>query len=93
MYIAVVLRADPHAYRKAMLSLGLFDSRKRLGEIKAPTLVISGAEDTTVTPDRQKLLAEGIPGAHQVIIPQAGHAVSVEQAEQFNRILLEFLKE
>jgi 3-oxoadipate enol-lactonase len=92
MYLSIVARADPHAYRKAMLSLGLFDSRKRLGEIKAPTLVITGSRDGTVSPDRQKILVQGIPSASQVIIPEAGHAVSVDQAEQFNRTLLDFLK-
>ncbi len=93
MYLAVVARADPRAYRKAMLSLSLFDSRKRLGQIIAPTLIISGAQDTTVTPARQKLLEEGIPAARQVVIPQAGHAVSVDQPERFNQALLDFLME
>jgi 3-oxoadipate enol-lactonase len=93
MYIAVVRRADPRAYRRAMLSLGMFDSRRWLGGIKPPTLVITGADDTTVSPARQKLLAEGIPGARQVVIPRAGHAVSVDQPEPFNQALLDFLKE
>ena len=93
MFIAVVGRADPRAYRQAMTALGLFDSRKRLHEIQAPTLVITGADDSTVSPARQKLLAQGIPGARQVIIPDAGHAVSVDQAEKFNQTLLEFLQE
>jgi 3-oxoadipate enol-lactonase len=92
MYLAIVSRADPRAYRKAMLSLGLYDSRKLLGEIKTPTLVITGAEDTTVSPARQKLLVEGISAAQQVIIPQAGHVVSVDQVERFNQVLLDFLK-
>jgi pimeloyl-ACP methyl ester carboxylesterase len=90
-FIAIVRRADPRAYRLAMVALGLFDSSKRLREIKVPTLVVTGAEDSTVSPARQKLLAQGIPAALQVIIPMAGHAVSVDQAEQFNRALVEFL--
>lgn len=93
MYLSIVARADPHAYRKAMLSLGLFDSRKHLKEVKAPTLVITGAEDSTVTPARQRVLVLGIPSARQVIIPQAGHAVSVDQADKFNQTLLDFLIE
>ena len=93
MFIAIVSRADPRAYRRAMASLGLFDSSKRLQEIQASTLVITGADDSTVSPARQKLLAQGIPGARQIVIPEAGHAVSVDQAEQFNRALLEFLRE
>jgi pimeloyl-ACP methyl ester carboxylesterase len=93
MYLASVARADPQVYRKAMFSLISFDSSKRLGEIKAPTLVITGSEDGTISPERQKILAQGIPSARQAIIPQAGHAVSVDQAERFNQALLDFLME
>ena len=93
MLVATISHADPRAYRKAMLALGLFDSRKQLIKIKTSTLVITGADDTTVTPARQKVLAEGIPGARQVVIPDAGHAATVDQSERFNREMLEFLKE
>lgn len=91
----VVLRitqADPRAYRAAMRSLGLFNSVPRLGEIKAPVLVVSGEDDTTVRPDLQKQLADAIPGARQVIVPEAGHAVAIDRYEVFNRLLLEFLR-
>jgi pimeloyl-ACP methyl ester carboxylesterase len=76
-----------------MRALALYDSRKHLAEVRIPTLVITSDRDTTVPPPRQKLLVEGIPGARQVVIPNAGHAVSVEQPEAFNRELLAFLKE
>jgi pimeloyl-ACP methyl ester carboxylesterase len=89
--VETISNADPRAYRKAMASLGLFNSMKRLGEIKVPTLVVTGADDTTVTPARQRLLVDGIPAARQVIVPHAGHAVPVDQAERFNRELLAFL--
>lgn len=91
MYLAVIRRADPRAYRQAMLALGAFDSRKRLCQINIPTLVITGEDDTTVSPLRQKLLLEGISGAGQIMIPHAGHAVSIDQAEIFNQALLNFL--
>jgi 3-oxoadipate enol-lactonase len=93
MYLAIVARADPRAYRRAMASLGLFDSRRRLGGINVPTLVVTGADDSTVSPARQSLLVQGIPRAKQVVIQNAGHAVSVDQPEQFNRALLAFLQE
>ncbi len=87
-----IARADPRAYRAAMRHLGLFDSRKQLAEICVPTLVITGERDTTVSPARQKMLADGIPGARQVVIAGGGHAVALDQAEVFNRVLLEFLQ-
>ena len=93
MLITTITQSDPRAYRAAMRALALFDSRKRLAEIKVPTLVITADRDTTVPPPRQKLLVEGIPGARQVVISNAGHAVSVEQPEAFNRELFAFLQE
>jgi len=93
LLVKTISGADRRAYRRAMFSLGTFDSRRRLGEIKIPTLVITGANDTTVTPARQKLLAGAIPGAIHRVIPNAGHAVPVDQAGAFNDALLNFLKQ
>jgi len=93
MLVETISRADPRAYRRAMTSLGLFNSINRLGEIEAPTLVVTGEQDTTVAPGRQHLLVDGIPGARQVLIGEAGHAVPVDQPVIFNRELLEFLGE
>ncbi|MDX9992003.1 MAG: alpha/beta hydrolase [Anaerolineales bacterium] len=90
---AQIASADPRAYRAAMRCLGLFDSRKRLATIKTPTLVVSGADDSTVPLLHQKRLVELISGARQVILPQAGHAPPIDQAEAFNRHLLGFLQE
>ena len=92
LLVTTISRADPRAYRLAMRSLGLFDSRKWLHQIMVPTLVITGADDTTVSPERQRILADGIPGARQFVLPGAGHAVSVDRVDEFNRLLLEFLK-
>ena len=87
-----IASADPRAYRAAMRNLGLFNSQRRLREINVPTLIISGENDSTITPVHQKVLAEGIPGAKQILIPNAGHAVPIDQSEAFNAILLGFLK-
>lgn len=91
MAAAQIARADPRAYRAAMRQLGLFDSRRRLKEIRVPTLVVTGGRDTTVSPARQTLLANAIPGARQMILSEGGHALAVDQAAAFNRVLLDFL--
>jgi 3-oxoadipate enol-lactonase len=88
---ATISSADPRVYRAAMRSLGMFDSRRWLNELKIPTLVVTGADDTTVSPARQKLLLDGIPGARQVVIEKAGHAVSIDRSEAFNQEVLKFL--
>jgi pimeloyl-ACP methyl ester carboxylesterase len=86
-----ITSADPRAYRAAMRSLGWFDSRKRLKQIKIPVLVITGDRDQTVSPLRQKMLAEGIPGARQLVIAGAGHGVSVQKPVEFNLAMMDFL--
>ncbi len=90
-FIQQVMQADPRAYRAAMRALGLCNLAPRLGELRMPVLVITGAQDTTVPPAAQRHLVESISGARQVVISGAGHAVSVEQPDEFNRVLLEFL--
>jgi 3-oxoadipate enol-lactonase len=93
LLIEQICQADPLAYRAAMRSLGLFSSSKRLGEIQTPTLVVTGDHDTTVPLQSQHMLVEKIPGARQVIIPGAGHALTIDQPELFNKELVGFLKE
>jgi pimeloyl-ACP methyl ester carboxylesterase len=63
-----------------------------LSEIKTPVLVITGEMDTTVPVETQAILAQGIANANQIIIPGAGHGVTVEKPELLNNILLEFIR-
>ena len=91
LLIEQVIQADPRVYRAAMRALGFFDSRRRLREIKVPTLVISGSDDRTASPWVQETLARSISNARRVIIPGGGHAVIVDHPEEFNQALLEFL--
>jgi len=92
LLVASILQADPRAYRAAMRALGLFNSVHRLKEIRVPTLVVTGMKDTTVSPARQKKLADGIAGAQQVILPEAGYAFPIDRPDLFNQELLSFLK-
>lgn len=63
----------------------------RLGEVRCPTLVVVGAEDVPPVLSTAKLLASGISGAREVIIPDAAHLPNMEQPAEFNRIVLDFL--
>ncbi|MBI1752671.1 MAG: alpha/beta fold hydrolase [Acidobacteria bacterium] len=63
------------------------DRRADLADIRVPTLVLAGAEDSTVPPSESTALAEGIPGAELVILPKAGHLVAMEQSIAFNAAL------
>lgn len=84
-------QANPRVYRRVMVEIVRLDRLRELKGIQIPTLVVSGAEDTTIPLHVQKRLAHAIPGAQHVVIPGGGHAVNVDHWEQFNQALLDFL--
>jgi 3-oxoadipate enol-lactonase len=63
----------------------------RLAEIHVPALVIVGDLDTPSSQIMADLMVKGIAGARKVVFPGVAHMVNMEQPEQFNRVVLEFL--
>ncbi|WP_239094875.1 3-oxoadipate enol-lactonase [Planotetraspora silvatica] len=80
-YLAMVRRADPEGYAACCEAIGAFDVRDRLGLVQAPTLVIAGAEDPATPPDHARVLADGIPDADLLVIPEAAHLANVERPD------------
>ncbi len=66
---------------------------ERLGQVRMPTLVIAGALDNPELLRAADLMAQEIPGAKKVIIQGGAHVPNMDQPEEFNRIVLGFLKE
>jgi pimeloyl-ACP methyl ester carboxylesterase len=64
-----------------------------LSSLKVPTLVIVGENDKADFGAIAQHLAEEIPDADLAIVPGAGHLVGVDQPEELNALLLEFLAE
>ena len=61
-----------------------------LPEIRAPALVVVGADDTPFLAASDYMAAK-IPGASKVVIPSAGHAVNIDQPKAFIDAVLPFL--
>jgi proline iminopeptidase len=59
------------------------DFRTRLGEVRAPTLVLAGRHDPQMPPACAAELAAGIPGAQLVVFERSGHYPFVEEPESF----------
>jgi pimeloyl-ACP methyl ester carboxylesterase len=68
------------------------DSQPLLAQINVPTLVIVGAEDPLTPPADSQLMAERIPNARLVTIPDAAHLSNMERPEAFNQAVGEFLR-
>ncbi len=67
------------------------DATPWLSEIKIPTLFIAGAEDGITPSDEMKANADLVEGSTFVEIPQAGHLSPLENPEEFNRVVSEFM--
>lgn len=66
---------------------------QRLGEIRIPTLIVTGDEDATDIHAIADKIGAGIPGAERATIADAAHLPNLERPEEFNRIVLDFLAE
>jgi pimeloyl-ACP methyl ester carboxylesterase len=94
LYLAAVasLASNPRwTYLACIRGLLGFDVRRRLGEVRCPTLVVAGDRDTTVPLASKQLLQQSIPGAELIVVSDSGHVTPYDQAERFNTLLLAFL--
>jgi len=89
---ANMLRSTPaEGYAGCCEALRDADLRSRLGGIRAPTLVIAGAEDPATTVDQAEEIRDSIPEARLVVI-EAAHLANIEQPEAVTREILEHLE-
>jgi 3-oxoadipate enol-lactonase len=84
---------DAASYRYLVDAIRRFDSRAQLDRITAPTLLITGDRDAVVPRGCQQQLARGIRNTRWHIVRDSGHATPVDQPEEFNRVVLEFLRD
>lgn len=68
------------------------DDRAVLAGISAPVLVAVGDDDDTIPVETARVLAESTLHGRLAVIAGAGHLVSLEQPEAFNRALAEFVE-
>ena len=64
------------------LACDAFDVMALLGEIRAPTMVISGTADRLTPVKYASFLAQNIPGAQLVQVENAGHMVMLERPRE-----------
>lgn len=64
-----------------LLACRAFDLRAQLGDIEAPALVIAGTADRLTPHIHSVQLAQGLPHARLVTVPDAGHMVALEHPD------------
>lgn len=90
--IAPALAAQgPGAFvRQVEAALG-HDTLSRLGQIRAPTLVVFGEDETCTRENHALQLVAGIPDARLVRIPGVGHSPTVEAPDALSAAIAGFL--
>jgi 3-oxoadipate enol-lactonase len=82
---------DPVGYAGCCHAVGNVDTTARLSAIAAPTLVIAGELDQGAPVAMSQTIADAIPGARLVVLPDASHIAAIEQPAAFARTVQEFL--
>jgi len=78
-------------YLAQLQSATTFDAEARVERIKAETLILTGDKDIVVPPQNSYNLAEAIPNSTLKIIENGSHMFFIEKADEFNKIVAQFL--
>jgi pimeloyl-ACP methyl ester carboxylesterase len=63
-----------------------------LESLRVPTLLLAGDADLLGPPSLMRLMAARIPHCEFATVPEAGHSAHWERPEEWNRIVLEYLR-
>ncbi len=90
----MVLAYSAADYREGAIPPGYApDVADRLGDVAAPVLVVAGEDDIPDFRLIAELLADNLPNARQLVLPDCGHLPPLEDPDAFNAALISFLRE
>ena len=81
---------DPGAYLSSLRAIDGWSVADRIGAIRCPVLVVASDQDYTPV-EWKRAYASQIPDARVVVVENSRHAMPIDQADRFNRVVLEFL--
>lgn len=79
--------------RQTEAVIGRPDSRSSLPAIEIPTLVLVGDSDALTPPERAQEIASLIPGAKSLVVPECGHASTLDQPTHVSSALTRWMQE
>ena len=89
---AMVMRATPAQHERQIRALlDRRDAQPMLRDIRCPTLVMVGRQDSWSPLAQNEAIAHAIPGARLVVIEDSGHMSIVERPDQVSLALLAWL--
>ncbi len=85
-------RPPRFAYLRQLMSAVGYENESRLRKINFPTLILAGKKDRIISPSIAEQLHELIPGSQIHFFADAGHHPHIEEPEEFNACVRNFLK-
>jgi 3-oxoadipate enol-lactonase len=87
---AMVLSTPGVGYAACCAAIRDMDQREAIKAITVPTLVVAGEKDPATPPERGREIHNLIAGSELVLL-DAAHLSNIEQTDDFNRAVLDFL--
>jgi 3-oxoadipate enol-lactonase len=88
-----VAATTPAGFLGCSAAIMKFDFTAQLPSVRAPVLVVCGAEDAGTPASENRRLAGLVPGARYEEIPSMRHFPNVEAPDAFNRIMMGWLEQ
>jgi pimeloyl-ACP methyl ester carboxylesterase len=85
--------AGKPAFQDALVACLNYDFRDRLPEIRQPTLIVWGENDSIIPVGDAHEFERLIPDSRKVVMKETGHVPMAERPQAFNDVMLEFLAE
>ncbi len=95
LFMSVLLnpKSDLAATRPMLLGMADADFLDVLPKISVPALFIAGSHSPMAPWEHAEYAAKQCPNGRYLVVEDCGHAVTWEKPKEFNRIMLDFLKE
>ena len=87
-----MMKTPAHVMLHDMAAALRFDVRGEVRGIRSPTLLVCGDEDAASPVEDSRYLAGQIAGSRLTIVRGAGHLPMVERADEFNKMVEEFVR-
>lgn len=89
----IIQQTSPLAIAGTQIALAArTDTTPALFNINVPTLILVGRDDTITPPSASQAMKAKIPNAELHVIKDAGHVINMENPQEFNKYLVDFLE-
>ncbi len=90
-YLEGMARIDARLFVAMLSSAGQHSADDLLADISVPSLVVAGGRDGFTPPERSRAMAEAIPGAELLEIPNASHTAPIERPHLVGWTIRDFI--